>query len=177
MAPSPPSLLSCTKKRLVQLLAGPQSLYKPDPSSGLPHLLSLSLSVSSPLCTQAHIYTPQLASDSRLIVRGQSRCINSFIMLSELPELTSYALKRHKVEQAGPRKALPNDETPIMEHRWTEERAPGNDANVWTNLKEEESISEKTERLRREEGRGMAVETQPFKASYPAAQCLRWTCK
>lgn len=36
-----------------------------------------------------------------------------------------------------------------------------------------ETGSEKT----RETGGEMAAETQPFKAAYPAAQCLRWTHK
>lgn len=48
-----------------------------------PHCL---LSLSPFFCTQA--YTPQQAPDSRMIVRSQPHCINSFIMFSKLPTLT-----------------------------------------------------------------------------------------
>lgn len=58
-----------------------------------------------------------------------------------------------------------------MEYRWT------GMANHTDRNKTEVHRMRLGVRKRERRGGEMAAETQPFKAAYPAAQCLRWTHK
>ena len=106
----PPSLLSALSG--VSTVTGKLTVYVrlTPPQASLTYLAWAS---QSPLShsythkhTDAHAHThldwPQT---SRLIVRGQTRCINSFIIPSKLPALTSFPLKKHKVIQCAGREA------------------------------------------------------------------------